>query len=430
MIRTASRFDDATTHLSQALSHAEVSADALERLEHPKSALRVSIPLRHDDGSLSTFRGYRVRYDDSRGPTKGGIRFHPGVDVDEVQALAFWMTIKCAVVDLPFGGAKGGITVDPKQLSRMELERLSRGYIDAVADVIGPDVDVPAPDVYTNQMVMGWMMDQFSTIQRRRTPAVITGKPLAMGGSHGRATATADGAMAVLRALWDKVLPGEAPTVAVQGFGNAGATIAQRLFDAGCRVVAVSDSQGAVYAPEGLHVPTVREVKERSRQGQGVYCEASVCDVAGYQQLAGDELLALDVDLLVPAALENAVTEANVDDVRARVVLELANGPVSSAADETLADRGITVIPDVLANAGGVTVSYHEWVQGRTGSFWSAETVADRLDGRMAAQTERVWHLADELGTSLRVAAYVLALRRLGAAIDAQGHTEYFDGTL
>lgn len=423
-----SRFEDATAHLQEAVRYAQVSNDTLERLRLPKSVLKVSIPLRRDDGTLSTYRGYRVRYDDSRGPTKGGIRYHPAVNADEVQSLAFWMTIKCAVLNLPFGGGKGGITVDPKQLSQMEVERLSRGYIDAVADFIGPEVDIPAPDVYTNEMVMGWMMDEYSNIRRRLVPDVITGKPLSMGGSLGRATATADGGFDVIEALRPKLLNGDAPTAAVQGFGNAGATMAGLLFDAGYKVVAVSDSQGAIHSPGGLHIPSVRKVKDESRTLQAVYCHGSVCDLVDHERLSGEDLLALDVDLLVPAALEDAITEGNVDDVRAKVILELANGPLSSRADVALAERGVTVIPDVLANAGGVTVSYFEWVQSRNGYYWTAEQVRGELRERMVAETERVWALAEDLGVSLRVAAYVLALRRIGEAIDAKGHAEHFMG--
>jgi glutamate dehydrogenase (NADP+) len=423
---TTSLLGDATVHLEQALAHAKVSEDTVERLEHPKSALKVSIPVRMDDGSLRTFRGYRVRYDDSRGPTKGGIRYHPDVTADEVQTLAFWMTCKCAVVDLPYGGGKGGITVDPKALSQMELERLSRGYIDAIADFIGPDVDVPAPDVYTNQMIMGWMMDQYAIITRKITPGVITGKPLSMGGSLGRASATADGGFDVLQALRPHLLSGDAPTVAIQGFGNAGATVAQLLFDAGYKVVAVGDSQGAVHAPAGLHIPSVRKIKDESRQLQAVYCEGTVCDLVEHDRITNAELLELDVDVLVPAALENAITAENVDDVKAKVILELANGPVDSKADTVLADRGVTIIPDILANAGGVTVSYFEWVQNRSGHYWTAEEVRSRLRSRMVAETEKLWALRDELGVSLRIAGYVQALRRIGEAVDARGHADHF----
>jgi glutamate dehydrogenase (NADP+) len=416
-------FEGATGIIDEALAHARVSEDTVERLRHPRSALSVSIPVRMDDGSLRTFRGYRVRYNDVRGPAKGGIRFHPGVTLDEVQALAFWMTIKCAVVDLPYGGGKGGVTVDPKDLSLAELERLSRGYIDCIADAIGPDVDVPAPDVYTNAMIMGWMMDQYSTITRRRTPAVITGKPLALGGSLGRDTATADGGFFVTQALAPRVLgEGQPRTAAVQGFGNAGMVMAGLLHEAGYRVVAVSDSRGGVHSPDGLHVPSVAKVKLESRQLKGVYCEGSVCETVEHDVITNDELLALDVDVLVPAALENAITEANVADVRARMVVELANGPVTPPADAALHDRGVVVVPDVLANAGGVTVSYFEWVQNRQGWMWTAEEVRSRLEERMVTEAERIWAFAQDRGTSLRVAAYAQALERIGAAVDATGH--------
>jgi glutamate dehydrogenase (NADP+) len=421
-----SLLDDASGRLDEALRYARVSEDALERLRYPKSTLKVSIPVRMDDRSLRTFRGYRVRYDDSRGPTKGGIRYHPNVNVDEVSTLAFWMTIKCAVLELPFGGAKGGVTVDPKQLSKLELERLSRGYIDAVADFIGPDVDVPAPDVYTNALIMGWMMDEYSIIRRAHVPAVITGKPLPMGGSRGRDTATADGGFDVIEALRGKLIPNDQPTVAVQGFGNVGATIALLLHDAGYRVVAVSDSQGAIFSEGGLHIPTVKKVKEESRHLQAAYCHGSVGDLTDHDRLSNDELLSLDVDVLVPAALENAITEANVGAIRASVILELANGPISSAADRALAERRVSVIPDVLANAGGVTVSYFEWIQNRTGLYWSAQEVRERLRERMVGEALALWDFAAEHDIPLRTAAYAQALTRIGEAADAKGRKELY----
>jgi glutamate dehydrogenase (NADP+) len=421
-----SLLEDAAERLDDALRHARVSEDALERLRYPKSTLKVSIPVRMDDGSLQTFRGYRVRYDDSRGPTKGGIRYHPNVNVDEVSTLAFWMTIKCAVLDLPFGGAKGGITVDPKQLSKLELERLSRGYIDAIADFIGPDVDVPAPDVYTNALIMGWMMDEYSIIRRSHVPAVITGKPLPMGGSRGRATATADGGFDVIEALRGKLIGKDRPTVAIQGFGNAGGTMALLLHEAGYRVVAVSDSRGAIFSGEGLHIPSVKKVKEESRLLEATYCTESVCDLVDHERLTNDELLSLDVDLLVPAALENAITEANVENIRAPVILELANGPVSSAADRALAERGVTVIPDVLANAGGVTVSYFEWAQNRAGLYWSAQEVRERLRERMVGEATALWDFATGHDIPLRTAAYAQALTRIGEAADAKGRKELY----
>jgi glutamate dehydrogenase (NADP+) len=423
----ADLFESATGIIDEALKHAKVSEDTVERLRHPRSALAVSVPVRMDDGSLRTFPGYRVRYNDVRGPAKGGIRYHPGVTLDEVQTLAFWMTIKCAVVDLPYGGGKGGVTVDPKQLSLSELERLSRAFIDGIADAIGPDIDIPAPDVYTNAMIMGWMMDQYSIITRRRTPDVITGKPLALGGSLGRDTATADGGFFVTQALAPKVLGEGGPrTAAVQGFGNAGMTMAELLHDAGYTVVAVSDSQGGIHQPDGLHIPSVAKIKRESRALKGVYCEGSVCEVVDHDRISNDELLALDVDVLVPAALENAVTAATVEDVRARMVVELANGPITPEADAALFDRGVVVVPDVLANAGGVTVSYFEWVQNRQGYAWTADEVRTRLETRMVTEAERLWGFASERGISLRVAAYAQALKRIGAAVDATGHKDDF----
>jgi glutamate dehydrogenase (NADP+) len=420
-------FASTSLRLEEALRHCAVSDDTLERLQHPKASLKVSIPVRMDDGSLQTFRGYRVRYDDSRGPAKGGIRYHPSVNVDEVTTLAFWMTFKCAVVDLPYGGAKGGITVDPKQLSTHELERLSRGYVNAVADFIGPLVDIPAPDMYTNALVMGWMMDQYSIIRREITPAVITGKPLAMGGSAGRDTATGDGAFDVIETLLPKVCsPPDAPTVAVQGFGNAGAQVAELLWEQGCRVVAVSDSKGGVYAPDGLHVPSVRKVKEESRELQAVYCRDSVCDVVDHERISNEDLLTLDVDVLVPAALGNAITAENADDVRARVIFEVANGPVDAEADEVLTDKGIPVVPDILTNAGGVTVSYYEWVQNRQGMAWTAEEVRRRLRERMVRESEQVHALAGERSLPLRTAAYVLALQRIDDAVEATGSRDHY----
>jgi glutamate dehydrogenase (NADP+) len=411
-----STFTDASGRLEAAIDHADVSHDTIERLKLPKSVLKVSIPVRMDDGSLRVFAGYRVRYDDTRGPTKGGIRFHPDVNADEVQSLAFWMTFKCAALGLPFGGGKGGVAVNPKELSTAELERLSRGYIDAVADFIGPEVDIPAPDVATNAMVMGWMMDQYATITRRIAPGVITGKPLSMGGSEGRETATGDGAWHVIRTLLPTLLPDtEAATVAIQGFGNAGQVLAQRLHEAGHKVVAVSDSKTALYAEDGIDVSAARQAKA---DGQ--------LQADGADEISGDELLALDVDLLCPSALENAIHEDNAGDVRAKAVFEVANGPVSPAGDEILAAAGVTIVPDILVNAGGVTVSWFEWVQNRTGLPWSSDEVAERLEERMVAETETIRDLAQEREITLRTAAYVHALHRIGEAIDARGSHEDF----
>jgi glutamate dehydrogenase (NADP+) len=418
--------DDIATRFDAALEHVDLSDDTVERLRYPSASHEVSIPVRMDDGRLRTFRGYRVRWDESRGPGKGGIRFHPNVDMEEVRALAFWMTLKCAALDLPFSGAKGGVTVDPKELSKLELERLSRGYIDAVADVIGPNVDIPAPDVYTNPMIMGWMMDQYRTITRRIQPGVVTGKPLSMGGSHGRSTATADGAFHVIEALIRHVgVDADPPTVAIQGFGNAGGRLAELLHDVDYRVVAVSDSQAAIYCTDGLDIPRVRAAKRGGGAVEDVYESGSV-GVAGYDVLEPEDLLTLDVDVLVPAALENAITADNAEAVQATAVFEVANGPVSADADGILVEAGVTVVPDILVNAGGVTVSYFEWVQNRTGLRWGAQRVADRLRERMVTEAQAIWRGHTELGATVREAAYVHALRRIDEAVGARGSVDTF----
>ncbi|NET24377.1 Glu/Leu/Phe/Val dehydrogenase [Okeania sp. SIO1I7] len=422
-----SLFADASLRLEKALKYVSLSEDTKERLKHPKASLIVSIPVRMDDGSLRVFQGYRVRYDDTRGPTKGGIRYHPNVSIDEVTSLAFWMTFKCAVVSLPFGGAKGGITVNPKELSRMELERLSRGYIDAIADFIGPDVDIPAPDMYTNPMIMGWMMDEYSIIRRQLIPAVITGKPVTIGGSLGRNTATSMGAFFTIETIMPKFgyIP-EKTTVAVQGFGNVGAFLAELLCQAGYKVVAVSDSQGGIYSSKGLDIPSIRKYKESNKGIQAVYCQGSVCNIVEHQILTNKELLALDVDILIPAALENQITEESVKDIKAKFIFEAANGPTTSAADIILEDRGIYVFPDILVNAGGVTVSYFEWVQNRSGLYWTLDEINQRLKEKMLAETEQIWQISQRFSISMRTAAYVHGLNRLGEAINAKGTRSYY----
>jgi glutamate dehydrogenase (NADP+) len=420
---TNALLSDANVRLERALKYVRISEDASERLKFPKASLQVSIPVRMDDGSLQVFKGYRVRYDDTRGPTKGGIRFHPNVTLDEVQSLAFWMTFKCAAVNLPFGGSKGGITLNPKALSKFELERLSRGYIDAIADFIGPDVDIPAPDVYTNPMIMGWMMDQYSIIRRKLCPAVITGKPLGIGGSQGREAATGTGAFYVLAAMMRKF--DRAPqdtTVAVQGFGNAGSVIARLLFDAGYRVVAVSDSQGGVYCPQGLDIPSLQQFKAATRSVKAVYCEGTVCSlVEDHTPVSNADLLTLDVDILIPAALENQITDHNASSVQAQFIFEVANGPVSSAGDLILEEKGTYVFPDILVNAGGVIVSYFEWVQNRSGLYWSDDEVKQRLQTKLVDEAEKIWHLSQDLAVPLRTAAYIHALERLEIAHSARG---------
>ena len=424
---SASLLSDASKRLEQALKHVNISSDAIARLQHPKTTLSVSIPVRMDDGSLKVFSGYRVRYDDTRGAGKGGVRYHPNVSLDEVQSLAFWMTFKCALLDLPFGGAKGGITVNPKELSKAELERLSRGYVDAIADAIGIDTDILAPDVYTNATIMGWMMDQYSIIQRKLCRGVVTGKPLALGGSKGRDTATAMGAFTVIQGMLPKfeLIPQDT-TVAVQGFGNAGAILASLLDKAGYKVVAVSDSKGGIYAPQGLDIASVKNHKEKSREMKAVYCKDTVCSIVEHETISNQELLALDVDVLIPAALENQITQDNAQDIKAKYIFEVANGPINSDADKILDEKGVYVFPDILVNAGGVTVSYFEWVQNRSGWYWTLAEVNQRLQEKMKIEAEQTWKIAQESNISIRTAAYVHALNRLGEALDAKGTREQF----
>ncbi|CCI12457.1 NADP-specific glutamate dehydrogenase [Microcystis aeruginosa PCC 9806] len=426
-IMSKSLFTDASSRLERALKYVSISDDAIERLKYPKASLSVSIPVRMDNGTLRIFQGYRVRYDDTRGPGKGGVRYHPNVNIDEVQSLAFWMTFKCALLDLPFGGAKGGITLNPKELSKAELERLSRGYIEGIADFIGPDIDILAPDVYTNEMIMGWMMDQYSIIQRKISPAVVTGKPLTMGGSRGRDTATGTGAFHVINSLLPKLDKKPAnTTVAVQGFGNAGAVVADLLAKAGYQVVAVSDSQGGIYREKGLDIASIREYKQEHRGITAIYCEGTVCNIVEHEAITNEELLALDVDVLIPAALENQITAENADRVRAKYIFEVANGPTTSEADRILESKGILVFPDILVNAGGVTVSYFEWVQNRSGLYWQLNEINERLKERMVTEAEKVWSFAQEFDISLRNAAYAQAITRLGEALDAKGTRDYY----
>ena len=424
-----SQFQHALARLDEAAKHVEIEAETLARLRHPKAILTVAVPLRRDDGGLDIFEGYRVQHSDLLGPGKGGLRFHPLVDLEEVKALAFWMTCKCAVMDLPYGGAKGGIALDPKKLSMLEVERLSRSFIRKIADFIGPETDIPAPDVNTNERIMGWMMDEYSQVVRKRTPAVITGKPVALGGSRGRSGATGYGGYVCIRELArDRGWQPDKTTVAVQGFGNAGQEIARLLHRDGYRVVAVSDSRGGIYREQGFDVPSLVHAKNTRRKLEALYCEASVCEAVPAREISNEELLALDVDVLVPAALEDVITARNAAKVRARVVLELANGPTTAEADRILEEQGVTVVPDILANAGGVTVSYYEWVQNRSGEHWSEEAVLQRLDAQMCERFRAVLEIAGEKKLSLRMAAYVLALKRLGAAAEAMGTARLFNG--
>lgn len=415
-----SLLDDALVRLDEAARHLNVDPDVVEKLKYAREMTKVRLMIRMDDGSRKSFLAWRCRYDDTRGPTKGGIRYHPDAHAEEVETLAFWMTFKCAVMNLPYGGGKGAVRVDPRQLSKAELERLSRAYIQAFARTIGPDRDIPAPDVYTNSMIMGWMADEYAQIIGRAEPAVITGKPISLGGSLGRGDATARGGYYLVRHLADELGLGKTMRVAVQGFGNAGQHVARLLAGDGHRIVAVSDSQGAVCAGNGLNVEALLAAKA---EGKSV---TATVGKHGHEMLDSDQLIGVQCELLVPSALENMIHAGNAKTVRAKLILELANGPVTAEADEILAQAGAVVLPDILANAGGVTVSYFEWVQNKQGYYWTEEEVFARLKSIMEREGETIWRLSRQKSVSMRTAAYVHALSRLADAIEAHGTQSFF----
>ena len=405
-------FDGALSRMNNAAKYTSVKQSTLDRLAHAEREITVSFPVRMDSGDIKTFTGYRVLHSSIRGPGKGGIRFHPDSSLDEVRALAFWMAFKCAVVNIPFGGAKGGVICNPKELSKTELEKISREYVRAIYDVMGPDKDIPAPDVYTTPTVMAWMEDEFSKIARGNYPATITGKPVSLGGSLGRSDATGTGgfytAEEAIKALGKDM---KTATVAVQGFGNAGYHFARLMHDAGATIVAVSDSKGAIYSKEGLDPDKILNAKKQA---------GSVTAFNNATMMTNEELLELDVDVLAPAALEDVITTANAGKINAKIIIELANGPVSPDADSIIDEKGILVVPDILANAGGVTVSYFEWVQNRTGERWTLEKVQTRLKEIMVAEFTELHALSKEKNVSMRLAAYVLGLKRIAEAFEAK----------
>jgi glutamate dehydrogenase (NAD(P)+) len=408
-------FEIAQRQLAMAAKVMDLDETTHELLRWPRREFHVRFPVRMDDGSTRVFEGFRVQYNDARGPTKGGLRFHPAETYDTVRALAAWMTWKCAVVDIPLGGGKGGVVCNPKELSLGELERVSRGYIRALGHYIGPETDVPAPDVYTTPQVMAWMMDEYACLVGHGVPGVITGKPIPLGGSQGRGDATARGGMYCIREA-AKVLGIDlaASTVAIQGYGNAGRfahKLVQELF--GARVVAVSDSKGGIYCAEGLDLEAVSAHKRDTGSVVGFG--------EGCQEITNEELLALDVDVLIPAALEGVLTQENAGAVRAKIVAELANGPTTPEADAILAEQGVFVIPDFLCNAGGVTVSYFEQVQNAYGYYWDVDMVYQRLDQKMTAAFEAVHRVAQRYGVHNRLAAYVVAVARVAEACKLRG---------
>jgi glutamate dehydrogenase (NAD(P)+) len=413
-VEAANPFENAIQQLNRALLYLEVSPGIAEFLRRPRREFTVNFPVKMDNGEIRMFTGYRVQHNNARGPAKGGIRFHPMVSMDEVRALSMWMTWKCAVLNLPYGGAKGGIIVDPRELSESEIERMTRRFTYELVPIIGEDVDIPAPDVNTGAQTMAWMMDTYSMIKGVPTPGVVTGKPIAMGGSLGRAEATGRGVMiTTLRALKFLGIPVQGARVVVQGFGNVGSVAAYLLQDQGATIIGLSDVSGGLYNPDGIDAHAVLD-----------YAQSHNKLIEGYpkaQPISNEELLTLPCEVLVPAALENQITGANAGQIQTKVVAEGANGPTTPEADDILKARGIMIIPDILCNAGGVTVSYLEWVQDRQSFFWTEKEINERLEHMMDESFYAVLNIAQDMEVDMRTAAYILAVRRVVEVAQLRG---------
>jgi glutamate dehydrogenase/leucine dehydrogenase len=427
---TTSPFETFITTLRRVGEQMQAHPDIIALLTKPQRVAEIELPVERDDGSLQIFHGYRVQHNNARGPYKGGVRFHPAVDVEEVKALAAWMTMKCAVVNIPYGGAKGGITVDPRTLSDKELQRLSRLFVERLGSLIGPHTDIPAPDLNTNAQIMAWFVDEYARVHDTTgdAQATFTGKPIALGGSYGRELATGRGGLFVLQEYL-KATGQPAPdlTVAVQGFGNVGSSFARLADEAGFRIVAISDAEGGIYHEAGLEIPQLiqGQTKGGTLPKNVCYPKLSVEETGKStvecQSITNEELLELEVDILVPAAIENQLTEKNADRVKARLILELANGPTTPEADAVFVQKHIPVIPDILANAGGVVVSYYEWTQNLQNLYWQEDEVNVRLEQTMRASTQEILAIQKETTATLREAAYRVAIRRLQEAMLLRG---------
>jgi len=407
-------FKIAQSQLDRAAQKLKLDPGVHSILREPMREIHISIPVKMDDGSVKVFKGFRVQYNDARGPYKGGVRYHPDETIDTVRALAAWMTWKCAVMDIPLGGGKGGVICNPKEMSLGELERLSRGYIDLISPLIGPEKDIPAPDVYTTPQIMGWMMDEYSKLQGHYSPGVITGKPVEVGGSEGRDDATAMGGIYTVReAARHLKIDLKRATVAVQGYGNAGsfaAILSSEKFSS--KVIAITDSKGGIYNKEGLDPQKVLQHKKKT---------GSVINFQGTKKISNKEILELDVDVLFPSALENVITKENAPMIKAKIVSELANGPTTPDADEILYKNGVFVIPDFLCNAGGVTVSYFEWIQNVTGNYWDEEKIYSQLDKKMTKAFKDVLETYLKEKVDMRTAAYMVAVQRVANAMKLRG---------
>ena len=401
-------FENALSQLDRAVKVKSFPKDFIETIKYPMREVRVAIPVKMDSGEIRVFEGYRVEHNDARGPFKGGIRYHEQTDINEVKALAFWMTLKTAVVNIPMGGGKGGVTVNPKELSKAELERLSRGWVKAMLPILGPHKDVPAPDVNTTPEIMQWMSDEFEKLTGDKTRATFTGKPVNYGGSEGRGEATGLGGFFVFDALRAKLGLPEVCRVVIQGFGNVGGNAAEIFVRNGHKVVAISDSRGAIYKAEGIDVAALYKHKEAT---------GAVANFEGSTNITNEELLSLETDVLVPAALENQVRADNAKNNRAKIILELANGPLTPEADDILLSAGVKVVPDILANSGGVTVSTFEWEQNLKGEHWDKEVVLSKLKELIQKEALLIFDKSLELKTDMRRAAFIVALERLQSAM-------------
>ena len=404
---TASLLDSTQVVIKEALDKLGYSEEVFELLKEPLRMLTVRIPIKMDDNSTKIFTGYRAQHNDAVGPTKGGIRFHPEVDEEEVKALSMWMSLKCGIVNLPYGGGKGGIIGDPRQMSIGELERLSRGYVRAISQIVGPTKDIPAPDVYTNSQIMAWMMDEYSRIREHDSPGFITGKPLVLGGSHGREKATAQGVtICIEEAAKRKGIELKGARIIVQGFGNAGSFLAKFMHDAGAKVIGISDAYGAIYKPEGLDIDYLLDKRDSFGTVTTLFDHT----------ITNQELLEQDCDILVPAAISNQITKENAHLIKAQIVVEAANGPTTLEATKILTERNVLLVPDVLASSGGVTVSYFEWVQNNQGYYWEDEEVQTKLKALLVNSFNQIYEMSETRKVDMRLAAYMVGVRKMAEA--------------